>query len=282
MPNIIRAHYAGFCMGVNLALKKLDAAMLSNTIATLGPVIHNTQVLDNYKNKGVSIYSMDEAKNNPDNKTILIRAHGIPKEEEEILKNKKTNLVDATCPKVKDAQMKIAEFYSKGYSILLYGEPEHAEIKGLCSYAKEDIFVFESLEQLQQHTFSSKKRYALASQTTQSVTELSLILEWLHSTIDNTIPLIETICDATLVRQKEVQELILSVEALVVIGGYTSGNTKRLYEIAKEAGLYTIHVETADEIDIELLRKFNTIGLAAGASTPKQAIDEAEALLQSI
>lgn len=282
MAHVIRAESAGFCMGVSRALHLLhkEEAKVHNRLGTLGPIIHNTQVLESLESKGIANYTVEESLDTEEERTLLIRAHGIPRQTEELLQSKQNiTLIDATCPKVKDAQQAVYEASQEGYSIILYGEKEHAEVKGLCSYA-DDIYVCSSLKAVQEHTYNASKKYALVSQTTQNITEFDAIYEWLIENVSHDVRYINTICDATYVRQNDILALVDKVEAMVIVGGYTSGNTKRLAEIAREAGLFTVHVEQVEELPRELLKQYNVIGLSAGASTPKEYIDAVEEALQ--
>lgn len=281
MARVIRAQSAGFCMGVSRALNLLRKEEINSHIhlGTLGPIIHNTQVLQSLQKKGIESYTVEDAMMSEEQRTLLIRAHGIPRETERVLQEKDNiTLIDATCPKVKDAQLAVYEASQNGYVILLYGEKEHAEVKGLCSYAQE-VYVFASLAEIQQHQYNHDTRYALVSQTTQSIVEFDAIYAWLLEHVHSDILCINTICDATYVRQNDVIALLDTVDAMVIVGGYTSGNTRRLVEIAKERGVFTIHVEHAGELPLDELRQYECIGLSAGASTPKEYIDAVEDVL---
>ncbi len=165
------AKHAGFCMGVDLALKKLDSALLENTclkVATLGPIIHNPQVLAEYKEKKVEV--LNSVEDVEDNMCVIIRAHGIPKEDEEKLNLKDVKLIDATCPKVKAAQIAVANSTSKSSFdtlLLLYGEEEHPEVRGLVSYSSIPYLVFSNPEDVLSKLQDLPKNIILVSQTTQ-------------------------------------------------------------------------------------------------------------------
>ncbi len=279
--NIVRAKTAGFCMGVSLALHKLDQTISENDdkkIITFGPIIHNPQVLEYYKEKGCKITeNIDEidAKN-----VVLIRAHGIPLEVENSLKEKSAKIVDATCPKVKQAQLAISNATVNKH-LLLFGESEHPEVKGLISYAKNDFFVFDDIKQLENYCFDNNKKYVLAAQTTQDIFEFKNISEFLKDKM-NDIEVLNTICDATKKRQDEVTLIAKKVEAMIIVGGRDSGNTRRLAMLSTQEGVKTQHVEIADELDIEILKNKENIGLSAGASTPAYLINEVEQKLNKI
>ncbi len=274
------AKTAGFCMGVDRALRKLDQAIRTHghqgTIYTLGPIIHNPQVLQKYAQLGVEQASSDTIFTPSD--MVIIRAHGIPKNIEEKIAEQGVTLLDATCPKVKKAQVLIRQQADQGKHLLLFGEQEHPEVQGLVSYAR-DFTVFESEEELRSLTLSLHKTYFLAAQTTQDREAFVSIATYLSHAIQTEIHVLDTICLATKERQDEVQALSQQVDAMIIAGGKNSGNTRRLFQIAQEAGIYAVHVETASELPWEDLAQFEHIGLTAGASTPSWIIEE---IIQSI
>ena len=275
----MRAQTAGFCMGVILALQRLDA-LIENTsnIFTLGPIIHNPQVVEEYARKGV--LTTDTPQNIPPGATAVIRAHGVPKSVEDALQQRGIPVLDATCPKVKRAQQLIAEQAKSGRMLLLYGEPSHPEVKGLLSYAEAGAFVFDSRESLEQFRLLPGKPYCLAAQTTQDREIFEDMAEslTLHSEFDVTV--LQTICDATKLRQEEAVRIAREVEFMVVVGGFNSGNTRRLVQVVTATGTPVLHVETARELPLDMLKGFSRIGLTAGASTPQKAIDEVQSLLK--
>ncbi len=282
---VIRAKTAGFCMGVSLALQKLDQALEQNKdkrICTLGPIIHNPQVLEEYANLGVQcLHSVDEVQAHD---IVVVRAHGIPQQEEKALLAKAFHVIDATCPKVKKAQNAIAKATNKiaeqEPSLLLFGEEDHPEVRGLISYAQGKAFVFDSLEKLQSLNLVSQGVYVLASQTTQDSKIFRDIEEHLRHNYPG-IPVLSTICHATHQRQEDIMNIASHVDAVVVVGGKQSGNTCRLADVAAAQGKPTWHIETADELKKENFSTFSQIGLTAGASTPKRLIDTAHKLLES-
>lgn len=279
---VIRAKTAGFCMGVALALQKLDTALSEHAgrrILTLGPIIHNPQVLEAYARRGVErIASVTGAR--PDD-CVLIRAHGIPREDEEALGATGAVVLDATCPKVKKAQLAIAEATRNGARLLLFGESDHPEVRGLVSYAAAGAFVFDGLDALRAQNPAPEGRYVLASQTTQDREHFDAVKAWLHGVCPHA-PVLATICDATRRRQEEIMLLAERVDAVVVVGGRESGNTRRLAHVAAARGVPAWHVETVDELAQKNFSSFSAVGLTAGASTPKSLIDAVEARLETI
>lgn len=281
---VIRAETAGFCMGVDLALRKLDRVVIADegcTIFTLGPIIHNPQVLEEYAAKGVQTAQSADAI--PAGSTVVIRAHGVPRDVEQQLRGQGMEIVDATCPKVKRAQVLIGEQTAKGRRLLLFGEAEHPEVKGLRSYATKDSIVFESLQSLKEQNIEDMKQGEcfLAAQTTQDRVAFEAVIEYLQQRCPD-MPVLHTICDATRERQQEALDVAGKVDAMVVVGGFTSGNTRRLVDVAREKGVFCVHVETPEQLPFEKLQKFATIGLTGGASTPKRLIDAIEQSLRQM
>ncbi len=279
-----RAKTAGFCMGVSLALHKLDNAIRKNQdaskrLCTLGPIIHNPQVLADYEAKGVTCLSTP--KGTTANDAVVIRAHGITKEVEQELHQSGALIVDATCPKVKKAQTAIGTATADGSSLLLFGEADHPEVKGLVSYAKGEKFIFPDLATLKELTLSPDKSWVLASQTTQDANVFTDICRYLENLLPR-LTILHTICDATGERQKEASSIATDVDAMVVVGGRQSGNTRRLVMLAAEKGITAYHVETISELSRDDFKGVSKVGLTAGASTPKALIDEAEQWLTSL
>lgn len=286
---VIRAKTAGFCMGVDLALRKLDQAIAASAgkggrLLMLGPIIHNPQVLADYAARGVlRVDSLDDIRPGD---TVVIRAHGIPREDEARLLTAGAHIVDATCPKVKRAQLAIAEATADGRPLYLFGEAEHPEVRGLVSYAGGPCHVFAgrgALAELSISPFPSTRPESpvvLAAQTTQDRNEFEAARLYLA---DAGAPLtvLSTICDATRRRQEEAAAVARRVEIMFVVGGRESGNTRRLADVVRACGVPALHVETPEEVAEELaLRKYSIAGITAGASTPKQLIDAVQRLLR--
>jgi len=280
---IVRANLAGFCMGVGLALKKLDALVAdddSRPTFMLGPIIHNPQVLERYSRHGVGM--VKNAEELPQGSRVIIRAHGIPRQEEEALAKRGVEVVDATCPKVKRAQLLIGEQAEAGRTLLLFGEDDHPEVRGLLSYAGPDAFVFETPQELTEHPLEHGVPYFLAAQTTQDRQAFRQIQADLSARLHGGVTTLQTICDATRLRQDEAIGLAGRCDCVVVVGGKASGNTRRLSQVIEAKGTPTVLVETVDELhDIELAQ-YMRMGLTAGASTPKSIIDEIEAFLRAL
>jgi len=280
----IRAKSAGFCMGVSLALHKLDEIIekksISGDIYILGSIIHNPQVVAEYAEKG--IISADSPEEIPAGSIVVIRAHGITKQVQYSLSQRGIHVIDATCPKVKDACLLIEENTNKGRVLLLFGEKAHPEVKCLLSYSAADAFVFGSLEECQKCDLDPDLKYCFAAQTTQDKHIFDAISRELFKRKGLDLVILPTICDATRMRQTEATKIADQSDFVIVAGGYNSSNTRRLAQVVQTVGTTALHVETVDELPLDDLRKFQKIGLTAGASTPKKIVDQIQAALESL
>lgn len=280
--DVIRAKTAGFCMGVGLALQKLDTALeqpCAGRICTLGPIIHNPQVLADYEARGV-FCAQEPSQLHADDR-VLIRAHGITRQVEEAVRATGAEVVDATCPKVKRAQLAIERATRGGAELLLFGEADHPEVRGLVSYAHGPAHVFGSRDELAALAVDPQRAYVLASQTTQDRS----VFELLEQELRERLPLLEvlaTICDATRERQEEARNIAAQVEVMVVVGGRQSGNTRRLADLAAQSGIATYHIEQAAELRAADFAHKARVGLTAGASTPRTLIDATQAWLEGL
>ncbi|MFP4658265.1 MAG: 4-hydroxy-3-methylbut-2-enyl diphosphate reductase, partial [Desulfonatronovibrionaceae bacterium] len=238
---------------------------------TLGPIIHNPQVLKEYENKGVVVLEdADQAR--PEDR-VVIRAHGIPRHKEEALNRIGAEVVDATCPKVKKAQQAIATL-SRDNHLLLFGEPDHPEVKGLISHARQQWTIIEEENSLDPARINPEQNYLLTAQTTQDKSQFQALQGRLFSVLGNNLRVADTICEATRNRQMEAIDIARRVEFMIVIGGRISGNTRRLVQVVRDQKVACTHVESAAELDLQDLENYRSIGVTAGASTPGVIIRE--------
>ena len=286
---VIRARTAGFCMGVSLALRRLDTELAAFTaekraggarLVTFGPIIHNPLVMDHYAALGVRSEE-DPAARYPDDR-VVIRAHGVPRQIEGRLRQHGVTLVDATCPKVKKAQLAIAGQSEAEGILLLFGEREHPEVRGLLSYAAKGAHVFSHPDELECLPLQEGVTYFLAAQTTQDRALFEETAERLKKRLGKRLTVLDTICDATRQRQKETVSLAKQVDIVVVVGGLNSGNTRRLAEVARAEGVPAVHVERVEDLRPEDLAGMRVAGLTAGASTPESHIDAMQKFLESL
>ncbi len=274
------AETGGFCMGVKRAmdmiLKATEENHGNNMICTFGPLIHNKQVLEMLSKKGVRVVESPEECTG---KVVLVRAHGIPPDQRKKLKKVSKKLLDATCPRVARVQALIRRHARKGYLPVIVGDPEHAEVIGLMGYSEGKGIVINSVEDVE--GLPQAEKVLVVAQTTQNEKTFNEIVSAIKEKYQD-VEVYNTICGSTHHRQEEVKRMAERVDAMVVVGGYHSGNTIRLAEIARQCGLPTFHVETEKELDVEKLAGFDTIGVTAGASTPSWMIRRVVDVLESI
>lgn len=267
------AEKAGFCFGVKRAV---DEALkfreqYNKKIYTLGPLIHNSDVVDFLKSKDVYPVDIEDIESLNKGDVIIIRSHGVSKSTYDLLEENGLIVEDATCPYVTNIQKKAQQYYDKGFKIVIVGDKNHPEVIGINGWCNNSAIIYKDGE------FSEPlpRRVCLVSQTTQKQADFEKAVLEVSKRCKEFI-VFNTICSATEERQKSAFELSNKVEAMVVIGGKHSSNTTKLYEICKSNCENTIHVERADEIPAEFLNMKNVnIGVTAGASTPEWIINEA-------
>lgn len=248
-----------------------------HAISTFGPLIHNPQVLDVLHDKGVGI--LESIPEQADG-TVIIRAHGVPPIQKENLIKSGLVVKDATCPRVLKVQAIISKHRKEGRLSVIIGDKNHAEVDGLVGYAGPDCHVV-SNEYEAAHLHLRQQPYIIVSQTTQDEASFEKITS-IITTNNPDGKVFNTICDSTHLRQTEVRNLCEEVEAVVVVGGKTSANTKRLGEIASGLGRQVFLIESEAELDVRLLSQFDTVGVTAGASTPTWMINRVVRALEGI
>ena len=265
------ARTAGFCMGVRRAVDMvLDASNTSDVpIFTYGPLIHNPQVLELLESK--RIHKLDRIPDKGEG-IVLIRAHGVPPEDEEALQAAGFTVINATCPRVTSVQNIIKKYAAKGCATIIIGDKNHAEVIGLLGYAKGRGYIVSTLEEL--NRLPAFEQAVVVAQTTQNTS----FFEQVQDTLARTAPhykVFNTICGSTDRRQSEVRAIATEHDAVVVVGGRQSGNTKRLAQIAGENGKPAFHIEDIDELDMNELVDLESVAITAGASTPNWIIKKA-------
>jgi len=262
------AKTAGFCMGVKRAMNiVLDAAnKKSGKLYTYGPLVHNPQAVEMLRQKGVEVLHESSVSNS----TVILRAHGIAPEERSKLKNAGNLLCDATCPHVARAQAILRKEVRAGAKTIIIGDRGHAEVNGLLGHAGGNGFVVESVDDVA--GLPDMDSVIVVAQTTQDRKTFEEIVERIKTRMPR-VKIFDTICDSTNMRQKEVKELAAEVDAMVIVGGKNSANTKRLFEISCSTGIPSFHIEDESELDPLGLEKFENIGVMAGASTPNWVIN---------
>jgi 4-hydroxy-3-methylbut-2-enyl diphosphate reductase len=268
---------AGFCFGVKRAVNLANGApekFPEIRISTLGPIIHNPQVVDRLASIGVKPVELNHS---PEPGVVIIRSHGITCDLLHNLEQRPDlTLIDATCPFVRRAQEIVAEMSSAGYQVIIIGEPDHPEVAGLISYGNpQNTRVITSRSDIPADFFSRRRpsRIALLAQTTQSQQLYNEIVGALL-VIKGELRCFNTICTATSNRQSEALKLAEECDCMLIIGGRNSANTNRLYELSREKQPDTYHIETVEDLDSNWFSGKQTIGISAGASTPQWLIDE--------
>lgn len=245
-------------------------------IYTYGPLIHNSHVLSLLDEKGISV--LDHIPEHGTG-TVIIRAHGVPPQTKESLKKAGFNVVDATCPRVIKAQNIIHKHAKLGYSSIIIGDQDHPEVIGLLGYAMGNGYVVGSIKELDSLPIFDKA--IVIAQTTQSFLLFEEVEKWAAGKFP-LYKIFDTICGSTSKRQAEVKRIAECVDAVIVVGGRNSGNTKRLAEIANRSGKPVYHIETETELDLKRLKSAQCIGITAGASTPNWIIKRVYRALEAL
>lgn len=269
--NILVADHSGFCFGVKKAVSTAyETRNEKGNTYTYGPIIHNDTVVKELESKGIRQLKSISELNKDD--TIIIRSHGVSKDVIQALIDKNVNIIDATCPYVENIHKKVEEYYKKGYKIIIIGDPDHPEIQGVNGWCENTGIILDSVEKAGQVKFFP--RICIVSQTTMHIGRWrNIVCSLIEASKE--IVIFNTICNATEQRQKSAEEIAKKSDAVIVLGGYNSSNTKKLVEICKNECLRTYHVESIDELNIDEIKGVNTLGITAGASTPDWIIKEA-------
>lgn len=272
---VILASNAGFCFGVKRAVDEALEVKEQHpgiTVYTLGPLIHNSHAVNFLKDKNIEPIELENIETLKPNDFIIIRSHGIPKDIYEYLKEKKLNIIDATCPFVTKIQKKAEEYYKRGYKIIIVGDGNHPEVIGINGWCNNSSIFYKNGEFSEELT----NKVCVLSQTTEKQENFEKAIEYVSKHCKEFVAF-NTICSATNERQTSSTELSSKVDAMIVLGGKNSSNTTKLYEICLNNCISTIHVESAQDIPESFLNgeKFKKIGITAGASTPDWIIKEA-------
>ncbi|HBG5342861.1 TPA: 4-hydroxy-3-methylbut-2-enyl diphosphate reductase [Clostridioides difficile] len=274
------AKNAGFCFGVKRAMKMAWDEVEKNDsgIYALGPLIHNKQAVAKYEEKGLK--TVNEIDIIPNYENMIIRSHGVPENIYKEAKDKKLKIVDTTCPFVKKIHTVVSEYHNKGYEIIVIGDMKHPEVIGINGWCENSAIIINTLEQMENMEFDSSKKYCLVAQTTINPDLYISIVDKLSDKLEE-IVFNDTICSATKTRQESAKELAKEVDCMIVIGGKHSSNTQKLVKVC-EALVPTFAIETKDELDVNMLKKYKNLGITAGASTPNWIIEEVVTFLENL
>ncbi len=265
----------GFCFGVKRAIQ---IAEKNQNSLIFGSLIHNAKEINRLE-KNFNVKIEEDPKKIPKNKSVIIRTHGIPKQDLEYLKNKGVKITDATCPYVIKPQQIVESMSKEGYQIVLFGDINHPEVKGVISYATNQALVINSLEELQEKKL--QRKVALVSQTTKQTPKLLQIASYLVERCPE-VRIFNTICNATSYNQKAALDLSKEVDIMIVVGGKTSSNTKQLLSIAKQHCEDSYLVEDENELELAWFKGKKLCGITAGASTPDWIIENVKQKISTI
>ncbi|AFI04835.1 4-hydroxy-3-methylbut-2-enyl diphosphate reductase [Helicobacter cetorum] len=257
----------GFCFGVKRAIQ---IAEKNENSLIFGSLIHNAKEINRLE-KNFNVKIEEDPKKISKDKSVIIRTHGIPKQDLEYLKSKGIKITDATCPYVIKPQQIVESMSKEGYQIVLFGDINHPEVKGVISYSTSETLAINSLEELQEKKL--QKKVALVSQTTKQTPKLLQIASYLIERCPE-VRIFNTICNATSHNQKAALDLSKEVDIMIVVGGKTSSNTKQLLNIAKQHCKDSYLVEDENELEIEWFKGKKLCGITAGASTPDWIIEK--------
>ena len=276
------AETAGFCFGVQRAVDKVYELIATGTapIYTLGPIIHNEEVVADLERKGVSVIEEEQIPGITEG-TVVIRSHGVGQDVYDKLKKPGISCVDVTCPFVLKIHRIVERESRKGAHIVIIGDPTHPEVQGICGWCQGDYTVIKSLEDAENFSFSGLKEVCVVSQTTFNYNKFKELVEILRkksydNNVLNILNVLNTICNATEERQKEAKAIAGEVDTMLVVGGRHSSNTQKLFEICKKECGNTYYIQTPVDLDSEMFQCSSFVGITAGASTPKKIIEEVQ------
>ncbi|RJQ42755.1 MAG: 4-hydroxy-3-methylbut-2-enyl diphosphate reductase [Nitrospiraceae bacterium] len=273
---VIVAKKAGFCFGVKRAIDITFnlAKEAKKGVFTYGPLIHNPQVVEELEQKGIHTIARLSS---PDIKTLIIRTHGVAPQVYADTEKMGYNVIDATCPFVKKAQIFTKTLRDEKYQVLIIGDERHPEVQGLTGFAGSDVIVADSAENLPR----VKKKVGIIVQTTQSFETFRRIVSKVIEQARE-VKIYNTICDSTVQRVKETRELAGKVDLMIIVGGKNSANTNQLVKLSREVCDKVYHIETAGEIDSKWFKGVQKVGISGGASTPQWIIDDAAKKIRAI
>ena len=277
------AKTAGFCFGVQRAVDKVYELIDScpDRLFTLGPIIHNEEVVNDLEKKGVRVASEEELKTLPKGSTVVIRSHGVGKKVYDQLKECGLSYVDVTCPFVLKIHRIVEKESKAGSHIVIIGDPDHPEVVGICGWCIGPYTVIRTKQDALDFVPPEGKNVCIVSQTTFNYNKFKDLVEILRkkrydNTVLNILNILNTICNATEERQREAKSIAGEVDTMLVVGGRHSSNTQKLFEICKKECENTYYIQTPVDLDSDMFQCSSYVGITAGASTPKKIIEEVQ------
>ena len=273
-PEIILAKSAGFCFGVERAVNKVyEEASVSRDIYTYGPIIHNKEVVADLEAKGVHVVESAEELRALRGGTVIIRSHGVSRDTDRLIRESAHKCIDATCPFVKRIHRTVEAESAAGKKIVIIGNPVHPEVIGIMGWSSTPVTVIQSVEEAQNFTVSDKTEVCVVAQTTFNANKFQDLVAILKEKSYNVI-CVNTICNATHERQSEAKAIAAKADIMIVIGDQSSSNSAKLYEICRKECPDTHFIQTWNDLHLTLTGAEKVIGITAGASTPKNIIEE--------
>lgn len=275
---VILAKTAGFCFGVKRAVDTVYKEAGKKNVYTYGPIIHNSEVVNDLKKKGVKVINSREELEALEEGTVIIRSHGVAREIYDLIHEKGLELVDATCPFVRKIHKIVEKAGNDGDQVIIVGSEQHPEVQGIKGWCTGEVHIISDAEQFE--GIDLNKPTTLVSQTTFNYKKFKDIVDIL-SKKSYDIDVMNTICNATEERQTEAGTIARQSDAMLVIGGKHSSNTQKLYEICRKECENTYFIQTLDDLDLKQLQSFRSVGITAGASTPNNIIKEVQSYVRN-
>ena len=274
---VITAKTGGFCFGVRRAVEKVydQVNQGKQEIYTYGPIIHNEEVVSDLESRGVKVLESKKELEQLQSGTVIIRSHGVGKRIYQMVEEKGLELVDATCPYVRKIHRIVREKSEQGKQIIIIGNDTHPEVEGIKGWCVHPAIVVADRMQAEALALPKESKICIVSQTTFNYNKFKNLVEIIDKK-GYDIDVINTICSATEERQLEAGELADKVDAMIVIGGKSSSNTQKLFEICKANCENTYYIQTLDDLELYSLPPVNCVGITAGASTPNYLIKEVQ------
>ena len=272
---VIVAKTAGFCFGVERAVNQVYDQIKNGNgpIYTLGPIIHNEEVVRDLEEKGVKVLNSENEISALTEGTVIIRSHGVGKHIYDMLRAQGVQIVDATCPFVKKIHRIVQEQNLQGRRVIIIGDEIHPEVEGIKGWGDARTMVVKNEEQMEKLPSFTGEKLCIVSQTTFNYNKFKDLVEKFEKK-GYDILVLNTICNATQERQVEAERIASQVDAMIVIGGKNSSNTRKLYEICQKECKDTYYIQTLDDLNPESVNSVRSVGITAGASTPKKIIEE--------
>lgn len=280
---ILRASEMGFCFGVRRAVEMMEASVRERgPMVSLGSVVHNPQIVAKLRDEGLDVVKDPRE---VDGRPVAITAHGVSRDVIKGLEASGAEIIDTTCPIVTRSQQWAHRLSEEGFAVVVFGDPDHKEVRGVLGWAHGSVQVWSSEEDVTELPEGFPSRVGILSQTTETEARFaSFVKRVLEVNMDriSELRVLNTLCHATTSQQAATTQLAEQVSLMIVVGGRESANTRHLAAVSRECGVETYHIETADEIDPAWLQGKDRVGVTAGASTPDFVIEDVVSRLEQL